>query len=67
MTNYFLLGLVIGQNDNDQILGVTHEQRAYNKQHLTIVNANSHIICDKTYNFLATLVTLCTEISPQRR
>ena len=30
---------------------MTHEQRAYNKQHLTIVNANSHIICDKTDNF----------------
>ena len=47
----FILGLVIGQHDNDQILGVTHEQKAYNKQHLTIINANAHIICDESDNF----------------
>lgn len=39
-------GLVIGQMDNDQVLGKTHDQKLFNKQHLSIVNANCHIVVD---------------------
>ena len=39
-------GLVITQHDNDQALGHTHETKVYNKQQLSLINANAHIVCD---------------------
>ena len=39
-------GLVITQHDNDQALGPTHETKVYNKQKLSLINANAHIICE---------------------
>ena len=39
-------GLVLTQHDNDQVLGSTHETLVYNKQQLSLINANAHIICD---------------------
>ena len=39
-------GLVITQHDNDQALGPSHETKVYNKQKLSLINANTHIICD---------------------
>ena len=39
-------GLVITQHDNDQALGPTHETKVYNKQKLSLINANAHILCE---------------------
>ena len=39
-------GLVITQHDNDQALGPSHETKVYNKQKLSLINANAHIVCD---------------------
>jgi len=39
-------GLVLTQHDNNQVLGSTHETKVYNKQQLSLINANAHIICD---------------------
>ena len=44
-------GMCIGQFDNDQIVPKTHENKAYNRQNTTIVNANCHILIDKDDNF----------------
>ena len=40
-------GFVIGQFDNDQMVPKTYENKAYNRQNTTIVNANCHIVIDK--------------------
>ena len=39
-------GLVITQHDNDQALGPSHETKVYNKQKLSLINANAHIVCE---------------------
>ena len=39
-------GLVLTQHDNSQVLGATHESKVYNKQKLSLINANCHIVCD---------------------
>ena len=39
-------GLIVHQHDNNQVIGATHEMKAYNRQVTSVITANAHLVCD---------------------
>ena len=39
-------GLIVHQHDNNQVIGATHEMKAFNRQVTSIITANAHLVCD---------------------